>query len=168
LFRFRNTTFDSGTYVFVDELEKNAILEDRDLSQTFSLDGQQDDGTISPAFVASRTSGDDLAPFYRLKSLDVPGTFLLVGTAEYDAIFAEDSEQKDQWEKEGLNPDGEDTPEFYLYEGSAEQGIVFNRFQNNQNGTFLYAGSEETEAIENDPNLSSLFTNQGIAFKSLE
>jgi hypothetical protein len=168
LFRFRNTTFDSGTYVFVGEEEKNAILEDEDLSQTFSLDGQQDDGTVSPAFVASTTPGDDLAPFYRLKSLDVPGTFLLVGTTEYDAIFAEDSEQQDKWEQEGLDAEGEDIPEFYLYEGSAEQGTAFNRFQNNQNGTFLYAGAEETEAIESDPNLSSLFTNQGVAFKSLE
>ena len=167
LFRFRNTTFESGTYVFVGEEEKEAILADEDLSNTFSLDGRQNDGTVNPAFKASLEQGDDLIPFYRLKSLDVPGTFLFVSTGEYDAIFDDDSDQQDKWEKEGLDSEGNDIPEFYLLDGSADRGAEFNRFQNTQNGTFLYAGEGETGAIESDPNLSSLFTNQGVAFKSL-
>ena len=108
-----------------------------------------------------------MIPFFRLNSLDTPGTFLFVSTAEYDAIFAEGSDQRDKWVQEGLDEDGNDIPEFYLLDGSADRGIEFNRFQNIQNGTFLYAGPDETAAIENDPNLSSLFTNQGVAFESI-
>ena len=167
LFRFRNTSFDTGTYVFVGEEEKNDILADENLNNTFSLDGEQEDGTVIPAFVASTTPGDDLIAFYRLKNLDTEGTFLFVAQQEYDGIFAEDSEQRDKWEREGLDEAGEDIPEFYLYDGSVEQGTEFNRFQNTQNNTFLYAGEAETAAIESDDNLSNLFTNQGVAFKSL-
>lgn len=167
LFRFRNTTFDSGTYVFVGAEERDAILENPDFNQTFALDGVQDDGTVNPAFTASTTPGDDLIPFFRLASLAVPGTFLFVSTAEYDAIFADGSDQADQWLQEGTDEEGNDIPEFYLYDGAADLGVEFNRFQNTQNNTFLYAGPGETEAIANDPNLSSLFNNQGVAFESL-
>ena len=167
LFRFRNTFFDSGTYVFVGEAEKDAILADEDLRNTFSLDGVQEDGTVNPAFKASPEPGDDLIDFYRLKSLDVPGTFLFVGREEYDLIFADDSDQRDKWQPEGFDGEGNDIPEFYLLDGSADSGIPFNRFQNTQNNTFLYAGPGESEAIENDADLSSLFNNQGLAFKSL-
>ena len=168
LFRFRNTGFDTGTYVFVGEQERDDILDEESLSNTFSLDGVGEDDIVNPAFRASLASGEDLISFYRLKSVEVPGTFLFVSDAEYDTIFAEDSEQRDKWEKEGLDEAGEeDVPEFYLLDGSASQGIEFNRFQNTQNGTFLYAGPAETEAIENNSSLSDLFTNQGVAFKSL-
>lgn len=167
LFRFRNTTFDTGTYVFVDETERSNILEDDDLRNIFSLEGEQSDGTINPAFTASTVSGDNLIPVYRLKDLGVPGSYLFVGVEEYDAIFAEDSVQRYQWEQEGLNEAGEDIPEFYLYSGSSEKGSTINRLQNTENGTYLYAGEAETEAIESDPSLSNLFTNQGLAFKSL-
>ncbi len=161
LFRFRNTTFDTGTYIFVGEEERDDIQSNPDFNQTFELEGNG-----NTAFVASRESGDDLIPFYRLQSIDISGTYLFVSTTEYDAIFAEDSNQKDKWIQEGLDGE-EDIPEFYLYEGSADSGTTFNRFQNTQNGTYLYAGESETEAINNNPNLSDLFVNQGVAFKSL-
>lgn len=162
LFRFRNTTFDTGTYLFVGAGERDAIQSNPDLNQTFELEGNG-----NAAFVASVKDGDDLIPFYRLRSLDVPGTYLFVSTGEYDAIFDEDSNQRDKWIKEGSDDEGNDVAEFYLYDGSAERGTEFNRFQNTQNGTFLYTGPSETEAIENNPNLSSLFNNQGVAFESL-
>ena len=161
LFRFRNTTFDTGTYIFVGEEERDDIQSNPDFNQTFELEG---DGNA--AFVASREEGDDLIPFYRLQSIDIPGTYLFVSTGEYNAIFAEDSDQQDKWIQEGLDGE-EDIPEFYLYGGSADRGTEFNRFQNTQNGTFLYAGPSETEAIENDSNFSDLFFNQGVAFESL-
>ena len=169
LFRFRNTTFETGTYVFVGAEERDAIRADENLNQTFALDGVQEDGTINPAFKASTQPGDDLVGFYRLKSLAVPGTFLFVAREEYDLIFAPDSDQQDQWEKEGFNETGEeDIPEFYLLDNIAERGVQFNRFQNNQNNTFLYTGPGETQAIAEDPNLSNLFNDQGPAFKSLD
>lgn len=166
LFRFRNTTFATGTYIFVGEEERDIILQDENLSNTFSLDGVEDN-LINPAFVASTTPGEDLSPFYRIKNLELSGTYLFVSTEEYNAIFAPNSPQQDRWEKEGLNAEGEDIPEFYLYEESADRGIEFNRFQNQENGTFLYAGSEESNAIKNDLNLSNIFNDQGVAFKSL-
>ena len=169
LFRFRNTSFDTGTYVFVDKEERDSILADENLSNIFELDGVSEDGTINPAFTASATDGEDLAPVYRLKSLETPGTFLFVGQAEYDGIFDEESNQQNKWEKEGFDELGEaDIPEFYLYEGSTNLGTEFSRFRNTQNNTYFYAGAAETEAIVNDPNLSSVFQNQGTAFEFLD
>ena len=167
LFRFRNTGFTSGTYVFVGTEERDSILADPNLSSSFSLDGVAGDGTINPAFVASTIPGENLIPFFRLASIDLPGTFLFVSTAEYNAIFAENSDQRDRWTRQGLDGNGEDIPEFYLLDGAANRGVEFNRFQNSQNGTFLYAGPGETNAINADPNLSNLFVNQGVAFDSL-
>ncbi|MDJ0901811.1 MAG: hypothetical protein QNJ55_23725 [Xenococcus sp. MO_188.B8] len=166
LYRFRNTTFDTGSYIFVGEGERNAILGNSDLNQTFSLDGVTEDLTLNSAFVASATPEDDLLPFYRLRSLEVPGTYLFVSTEEYNAIFAADSDQQDKWFKEGLDADGIDIAEFYLYGVGANQGLEFNRFQNTQNNTFLYAGPEETAAIKSDPNLSGTFLDQGVAFEA--
>ena len=167
LFRFRNTTFSTGTYVFVGESERDAILEDPNLSNNFALDGQTPSGGVNPAFTATTNPGEDLIPFFRLKSLDIPGTFLFVSTAEYEAIFADGSDQRTKWEQEGLDSSGNDIPEFYLYDGSSDRGTPFNRFQNQENGTFLYAGAAETNSINNDSNLASTFTNQGVAFNSL-
>ena len=171
LFRFRNTNFDTGTYVFVGEEERDAILDNPDFNQTFALDGVQEDADgneiFIPAFTASTTPGEDLIPFFRLASLATPGTFLFVSTEELNAIFAEDSDQADQFEREGFDENGEDIPEFYLFDGIADRGTEFNRFQNNENNTFLFAGPEESAAIESDPNLSGLFTNQGVAFESI-
>ena len=168
LFRFRNIAFDTGTYVFVGAAERDSIESNPDFNQTFELDGRQEDGTVNAAFTASTVPGENLIPFYRLRSLDVEGTFLFVSTDELNAIFAEDSDQRDKWQREGFDETGEtDIPEFYLLDGSADSGTEFNRFQNNQNNTFLYAGPAESQAIADDPNLNSLFTNQGVAFESL-
>jgi hypothetical protein len=167
LFRFRNTNFDTGTYVYVGAEERASIESNPDFNQTFELDGRQEDGTVNPAFTASLAPGEGLIPFYRIRSLDVAGTYLFVSTEEYNGIFAEGSDQRDKWVQEGLDAADEDVPEFYLYEGSGDNGVEFNRFQNTQNNTFLYAGPDESAAIANDPNLSSLFNNQGVAFDSL-
>ena len=167
LFRFRNTIFATGTYIFVGAEERDNIQNNPDFNQTFALDGVQEDGTVNPAFKASLQSGDNLIPFYRLRNIPTPGTYLFVSTEEYNAIFAENSEQKENWVKEGLDREGEDIPEFYFYDREANLGIDFNRFQNTQNNTFLYAGPSETADIENNPNFASLFANQGGAFESL-
>lgn len=57
--------------------------------------------------------------------------------------------------------------DFYVYGAGANQGTEFNRFQNLENNTYLFTGSEETAAIESDPNLLEVFFNQGFAFESL-
>ena len=165
LFRFRNSTFDTGTYLFVGGIERDSISSNSNLGESFELEGQG-----NAAFKASTVStvGDDeLLPFYRIRNRDIEGTYSFVSTEEYEAIFDEDSEQRDKWVKEGVDPTGEDVPEFYLYGVGAGQGVEFNRFQNNENGTFLFAGPEETAAINSDPNLSATFTDQGVAFESM-
>ena len=162
LFRFRNTTFSTGTYIFVGEDERDDIQNDSALSQSFELEG---DGNT--AFKASTIEGDDLLPFYRIRNLETEGTYSFVSTEEYSAIFDENSDQNDKWEQEGLDSSGEDIPEFYLYGVGAGVGTEFHRFQNNDNGTFLFAGPEETADINNDPNLSATFTDQGVAFEAL-
>ena len=162
LFRFRNNTFDTGTYVFVGAAERDAILDNPDFNQTFELEGHG-----NSAFVASTIPGEGLEAFYRLKSLDNPGTFLFVGRGEYDAIFAIGSDQRDKWEQEGFDTDGiTDIPEFYLYGVGAGMGTPFNRFQNRENNTFLFAGKEETEAINSNPDFSAVFFDQGGAFEA--
>ena len=165
-YRFRNTNYEAGGYFFVGEEEKNAILANPDLNQTFILEGVTEDGTVNPAFIASVTFRADLRPFYRLRSLDTPDTNLFVADQEYDDIFAEDSDQKDKWIKEGFDTEGIDIPEFFLYGVGAGQGIEFHRFQDINNHSYLFAGPEETEAIYNDPLLSANFVDEGIAFES--
>ena len=159
IFRFRNTTLDTGTYVFVEEQERDAILANPDFNQIFELEGS--------AFIAGNTPSEDLIPFFRLSSLDVPGTFLFVGNEEYDAIFADDSLFADSFERQGFDEEGNDIPEFYLLPPSSGSGDVFTRYQNINNGTYLYAGSEETIAIDNNPDFANIFTKEGSAFGSL-
>ncbi|ELS04988.1 hypothetical protein Xen7305DRAFT_00047250 [Xenococcus sp. PCC 7305] len=125
------------------------------------------DGTVNPAFTASVVPGDNLLPFFRLESLTTPGTFLFVSTEEYNGIFAEGSPQRNQWRRQGFDPSGQDIPEFYLFGAGSPTGTDFNRFQNLQNGTFLYAGPGETANINANPSLSSIFVDQGVAFRSL-
>ena len=161
-YRFQNQQFDSGTFLFATDQERDSILTNDDLSNTFSLEG---DGNF--AFRASTVSGDNLDPFYRLRSSDISGTYIYVGQDEYDAIFAENSSQRDSWIREGLDAQGLDIPDFYLFGAGTGLGTEFFRLQNNQNGTFLFASAEEAQAIESDPLLSSSFTNQGVAFESL-
>ena len=164
LYRFR---YETGGYLFVGEQEKDAILANPNYNQAFTLEGVAEDGTVNSAFIASDTSGVDLVPFYRLRSLDTPGNYLFVSTGEYNSIFAESSHYKDRWAKEGLDLEGFDIPDFYLYGAGANQGIEFHRLQNINNHSYLFAGLGEIEVIYNDPLLSANFVDEGSAFKSL-
>ena len=161
LYRFRNSSFNTGTYLFVAKDERDGILTNHNLNQVFQLEGE---GNI--AFKASAVSRDDLEAFYRLRNKDISGTYTFVGQAEYDAIFAHNSPFKDNWIKEGFNSQGVDIPDFYLFGAGTDRGKKFYRLRNNQNNTFLFASSDEVTAIENDPLLSASFTNQGLAFES--
>ena len=162
LYRFRNTNFSTGTYLFVDKQERDSILNNPDLNQTFILEGNG-----NRAFVASSQPRDNLVAIYRLRNVNITGSYLFVGTEEYNAIFAEDSVQRNKWIKEGLDNNGGDIPEFYVYGVGANLGAKFNRFQNLENGTYLFAGESETQGIKSDPNLSAVFLDQGAAFESL-
>ncbi|VEP18891.1 conserved hypothetical protein [Hyella patelloides LEGE 07179] len=162
LYRFRNTNFETGNYLFTGRQERDNILNDPNLSRTFTLEGGG-----NRAFVASTQPDDDLIDIYRLRSVDIEGNYLYVSRREYDNIFDDDSDQRNKWIGEGLDTDGEDIPEFYVYGAGANQGVQFNRFQNIETNNFLFANPSETEAINNDPNLSAIFVDQGVAFESL-
>ena len=166
-FRFRNTTYQTGSYVFVGEAERDGILGNADFSNSFELEGRNPDETINPAFTASSEAQSGMLPFYRLASVANPGTYLYVGNEEYGAIFAENSDQRELWIREGFDSTGEDIPEFYLPGVGSSTGTPFNRLQNRDNGTFLFASPAETTAINNNPNLANTFIDQGVAFHSL-
>ncbi len=167
LFRFRNNNFETGAFVFVEAEEGNNILNDPTLNQIFTLDGQQADGSVNPAFTASAVPGENLIPFFRLVSLENPGTFLYATAEEVAEIFAEDSAQINSFARQGLNELGEDIPEFYATAPGTGTGEEINQLQNNQNGTFLFTDQVETAAIESNILLADIFTNQGVAFESL-
>lgn len=162
MYRFKNTSYSTGAYLFVGEAEKNAIIANPSYNQTFKLEG---DG--NPAFQANLTPKDDLMGFYRLRSEEDPGTYLYVGSQEYNSIFSANSGQQNKWVKEGLDNNGNDIPEFYAYGVGANEGIKFNRFQNKENGAYLFAGPAETTSILNNPSFANAFTNQGGAFEAL-
>jgi sugar lactone lactonase YvrE len=159
MYRFRNTSYQTGTYLFTGEEEKDSILANPDLNQTFVLEG--------PAFEVSFEAVEGLLPFYRLRSMEIPGTYLFAGQEEYNSIFAENSVQKDKWVKEGLDSNGNDVPDFYVYGADSNQGQLFNRFRNQEDGGYLFAGTQESENILNNPSLANIFINEGPAFKAL-
>lgn len=161
MYRFRNTSYETGSYLFVGKEERDNILANPEYNQIFVLESE------SPAFEVSFEPADDLLPFYRLQSLERSGQYLFVGQGEYDQIFAENSDQRDKWVGEGLDREGNDQPDFYTYGAGADQGSSFNRFRNNQNGTYLFAGVGESENIVNDPSLSNIFDLEGVAFESI-
>ena len=92
-------------------------------------------------------------PFIRFQNSNVPGTYLYATGAEADNI----RDNFTGFEEEGvafnaaIEPDDELIPLF--------------RFQSNQRpGTYLFVGEEERNSINNDPNFSNAFTEEGIAF----
>jgi hypothetical protein len=168
LYRFRNKNYSSGTYLFSGDEEANTILANPNLNQTFELEGNSNPPFgDTPAFKVSTESAEGLIPFYRLRSKEVVGTYLFVGLEEYSNIFSANSGQQDKWVKEGLDENGNDVADFYLYGAASNEGVTFNRFRNQENGTYLFAGPTETNSIINDPNLSNVFMNEGVAFGAL-
>ncbi|WP_066346447.1 hypothetical protein [Geminocystis sp. NIES-3708] len=162
LYRFKNISYTTGAYLFVGEEEKNSILANPDYNKTFKLEGGG-----NPAFQVSLEPGDNLTGFYRLRSTELAGTYLFVGKEEYNSIFSENSDQKNKWVKEGFDSNGNDIADFYAYGADAGKGEPFNRFQNKENGGFLFAGPAETNSILNNSSLANAFINQGEAFEAL-
>lgn len=166
LYRFCNTTTGTGTYLFVEEEERDAILANPDLSQAFKLEGVQEDGSVNSAFRASRQPGEGLIPFYRLRSSLQSGVYLFASTEEHQAVFAEDSPQKDKWIPEGLDDEGNDLAEFYLFPSGSGLGESFERYHNRQNGGYLFVAQEESAAIAGHCDLSNIFMSEGEAFEA--
>jgi YD repeat-containing protein len=167
LYRFRNISTETGSYLYVGETEKEAILANPNFDRTFVLEGVQENGTVNPAFVASREPEEGLTPFYRLRNADLSGVHSFVSTEEYQEIFAEDSSQREKWIEEGLDSEGNDIAEFYLFPSNSDTGESFQRYTNTYNGSVLFVGKEESDFIANNPDLANNFISEGEAFESL-
>ncbi len=141
-YRFQNSAVP-GTYIYAAGSEAQNI---RDNFPGFVEEGLAFNAAIEP--------GDELIPFYRFQSKQRPGTYLFVGEAERNNINA-DPNFANSFTEEGIA--------FYVYDGSANKGADFVRFQNSAvPGTYLYATGEEAENIRNNfPN----FVEEGLAFE---
>jgi|GEM_PF-2530111 len=94
------------------------------------------------------------SPIYRFQSNQIPGTYIFVGDAERQTInqnFAGSLSEEGLAFNAAIGPEDGLTP---LY-----------RFQSNQlPGTYIFVGEEERNSINSNPNFSSNFNEEGIAF----
>ena len=77
LYRFQNTQ-RPGTYLFVGEGERNNIITDPNLSNTFNEEG-------IAFFVYSAGAGEE-TPFFRFQNSLIPGTYIYAAGLEADII----------------------------------------------------------------------------------
>ncbi len=140
IYRFQNSSVP-GTYLFVGEAERANILQN---FTNFVEEGF--------AFRVGEAPGENVIPLYRFQSRVTPGTYLFVGEQERAGINANFSES---FTEEGLA--------FYVYNGGANLGTTFYRFQNSGlPGTYLFAGgTERANILEDFP----AFIEEGIAFE---
>ncbi|MEM9274926.1 MAG: CHRD domain-containing protein, partial [Cyanobacteria bacterium P01_F01_bin.143] len=91
--------------------------------------------------------------FIRFQNSSIPGTYIYATGEEADNIRA----TLPGFVEEGVAFSAAIAPDDDL--------IALNRLESNElPGTFLYVGEEELASINADPNFSSAFTDQGIAF----
>ena len=141
-YRFQNSAVP-GTYIYATGTEAQNIRD--------NLPGFVEEGL---AFNAAIEPGDELMPLYRLQSRSRPGTYLFVGEAELNNITANPN-LANNFVVEGIA--------FYVYDGAAEKGTDFIRFQSSTvPGTYLYASESEADIIrEYFPG----FIEEGVAFE---
>lgn len=141
LYRFQNLD-RLGTYLFVDEVEKQNVLN--------NFPQFQEEGY---AFNVSKTDDDDLILFNRFRNTAVSGTYLYAGEAESQNI----RQNFPQFIQEG--------EAFYAYDKDANRGVDIYRMQNTQQpGTYIFVGEEEKNNIlANYPQ----FQLEGVAFEVL-
>ena len=139
IYRLQNSE-QSGTYIYVDEEERNSILNN---FPQFNFEGE--------AFNVSNTPNDDLIAIYRWRNLDIAGTYLYANDQESSNIEA----NFDNFSNEGVA--------FYVYPADSNQGNPIYRLQNEDvAGTYLFVGENEKNNIINS------FTNfklEGVAFR---
>ena len=139
IYRLQNSE-QSGTYIYVDEEERNSILNN---FPQFNFEGE--------AFNVSNTPNDDLIAIYRWRNLDIAGTYLYANDQESSNIEA----NFDNFSNEGVA--------FYVYPADSNQGNPIYRLQNEDvAGTYLFVGENEKNNIVNN------FTNfklEGVAFR---
>ena len=115
------------------------------VENTFSVTVNESEGN-------SNSSVLDTA-FFRFQNFNVPGTYLYATGTEAQNI----RNNLPGFVEEGVAFNAAIEPDDEL--------IPFFRFQSNSRpGTYVFVGTEERNGILGDPNLSSTFTEEGIAF----
>jgi len=136
---------------FVDEIRDGELGEDLDLYWNIHTE-EFPGGAIRGQLVIAETELLD-TPFTRFQNSDIPGTYVYATGAEAESIRT----SFPNFEEEGVAFNAAIAPDDDL--------IPLFRLSSNQlAGTFLYVGEDELNEINADPNLSSSFTNQGVAF----
>ena len=124
-YRFQNTDVP-GTYIFVDEVERQNILVN---FQSFEEEGA--------AFKVRLTPGEDLIAVNRYQSTKTPGTYLF--------STAEDFQQDTLINQDDFYLEGR---AFYAYGANSGNGTDFYRFENSDRpGTYLFPGPSERSNI---------------------
>ena len=111
--------------------------------------------TVSESGSNGGTGNDSLldTSFFRFQNSNVPGTYLYASGAEAQNI------------RNNLPGFIEEGVAFNAAIQPNDELIPFYRFQSNQlPGTYLFVGEEERNGINADPNFSSSFNEEGIAF----
>ena len=140
IFRFQNTAVP-GTYLFVDDTERQTVLND---FPDFVEEGV--------AFNVASGPGDDLIAIFRFQNSAIPGTYLYVDEQERQDVLANNPE----FTEEGLA--------FYVFGGDAQRAQDIYRFQNqNLPGTYLFVS--EAERLNIQQNFGN-FTEEGVAFEA--
>ncbi|WPF87624.1 Calx-beta domain-containing protein [Cyanobacterium aponinum AL20118] len=142
MYRFRNSDYDTGAYLYAGEIESESIRKNY---PNFVEEGF--------AFYVSTTPQDGLITFNRFQNLDYPGSYLYAGETESESI----RENYPNFVEEGIA--------FYAYPQGSQMADVISRFQNNDLlGSYLYTSEPETDnVISNYVN----FNLEGIAFEAV-
>ncbi|RMD69512.1 MAG: hypothetical protein D6822_05310, partial [Cyanobacteria bacterium J149] len=142
IYRFRNTDYDTGTYLYAGETESQSVRENY---PNFVEEGL--------AFYVSETEEDGLIAFNRFQNLDYPGSYLYAGETESQSI----RENYPNFVEEGIA--------FYAYPQGSQIADSISRFQNTGlPGTYLYTGQPETDNVINNYHNFNL---EGIAFEAI-
>ena len=110
---------------------------------------------VDETFTLTVNQGNRLnTPIYRFQSKVTSSTYLFVGSEERQNI---QQNFTDSFMEEGVAFNAATIP--------SDELIPLFRFQNNQRpGTYLFVGESERNSINNNPNFSNSFTEEGIAF----
>ncbi|WP_330203710.1 Calx-beta domain-containing protein [Cyanobacterium sp. DS4] len=142
MYRFRNTSYDTGVYLYAGTTESVSIRENY---PNFVEEGL--------AFYVSTTPQDGLIAFNRFQNMNLPGAYLYAGESESESI----RRNYPNFVEEGIA--------FYAYPQGSQIADQISRFQNSSlPGTYLYTGQPETDSVINN---YSNFNLEGIAFEAI-
>ncbi len=143
-----NNYQDSGLSAYLSNVDTKGDFITSDNGGNFASDGQLL-LTIPPGTRAPSPFDIDI---YRFQNRVIPGTHLYVGEVERESVI---SDYSDTFVEEGFAFRASSEPKDNL--------VDLYRFRSNQ-GTYLYVGENERNNINQDPDFSGEYTEEGRAF----